>query len=155
MPWELLIKLVEFHLNNHCDMTVGLTSYLTDYTTDVGKIWINGFTNDIVKCLGREEYDTNLNKNIIPLTSAGIYIVNSQKFKNMYKTFLEDNQNIKETQVEMRDQLLPWLIGEKIFKVKGFDLRGEILDIGNYERIVYAKKHWKKYTINNQENSPL
>lgn len=155
LPWELLIKLVKFHLNNSCDMTMGLTSYLTDYTTDVGKIWINRSTNDIVKCLGRENHEINLNKDIIPLTSAGIYIVNPQKFKNMYKTFLKNNQEIKETRIEMRDQLLPWLIGENIFRVKGFDLRGEILDIGSYERIIYAKKHWKKYAINNQKNNFL
>lgn len=150
LPWQSLPKLVQFHLDNNCDVTIGLTDFLTETTTDVEKIWIKRATSDIVKCLAREEHETNLDNNIVPLTSVGAYVINPQKFKDMYKMFIETRNEIKRTQVEMRDQLLPWLVQEKLFKVKGFNLKGEILDVGSYERIVYAKKNWRKYTMDKE-----
>lgn len=155
LPWESLVKLVEFHLGNNSDVTIGLTSHLTDLTTDVGKIWMDKSTNKIVRCLGREEHITNYDQNILALTSAGVYVIDPQKFRDSYKAFLRIHRKTKRTQVEMRDQLLPWLIQGNIFTINGFDLKGEILDVGSYERIVYAKNSWKRYVLNNPESNYL
>lgn len=146
LPWLSFQDLIGFHLNNNCDVSVGLTDFITKHTTDIGKIWVDAHSKDIVKCLARDEMEANSNKNVIPLTSAGVYVVNPKKLKKIYRMFVEIYPEVKRTQIEMRDQLLPWLVQNQLFIVKGFNLRGEILDVGSYDRILYARDNWRKYT---------
>ena len=145
LPWDQLEDLITYHLKNNCAITVGLTDLISTHTTEVGKIWIDAENGSVTRCLARDEESDSSESGIIKSTSAGLYIADAQKLRQMYAEFCRLRPDLKRNQIEMRDQLLPWSIQDSRWVTKGFDLHKEILDVGDYDRILFAKKHWREY----------
>ena len=145
LPWDSLENMLRFHLDREADITLALTSVVTEWTTDVGKIWINKRTQRFEKCFSREEETPLSPDHAVPLTSAGAFVIDPARYKEIYQAFVASGDLPSGDRVDLRDNLLPWLSQESEFAIYGYDLKGEILDLGTPERIVYARQNWQAY----------
>lgn len=145
LPWYLFPQMIEYHQNKKNSVTIGLTDYITEYTSDVGKIWINNSNSYVVRCLDRNTTIIPTDNSFVPLTSAGVYAYECNILPEIYNTYLHQYPAIRGNQVEMRDHILPWILHEARYSVSGYNFGAEILDVGEYERIIFAKNNWRRF----------
>lgn len=145
LPWDSIIELLRFHSREGSDITFALTSVITENTVDVGKIWIDENSNEVVRCFARQEETPTPPSFISPLTSAAMFAINPTTYKRAYFEFRASGYLPDGSKVDFRDNLLPWLLANPNYIIKGYDVKGEALDIGTPERITYAQANWKTY----------
>lgn len=145
LPWHRLEAINRFHLTNGADITFGLTSVVTERTTDVGKILIEVDTNRLLKCYRRDEETKDVPANAIRLTSAGICVLNPQRYIQICEAYLGEYNLPDDSSISIRDNLLPWIGERSDYMVKGFDLEGEALDLGTSQNIKYGLENWMQY----------
>lgn len=146
LPWESLEFINRFHSTSGADITIGLTSVTTERTTDIGRILVNQDTNKLLRCFGRDEAIGHVPENAIRLTSAGMFVVNPLEYISIYDAYNDENCLNGDKQISMRDDLLPWMEQKGGYVVKGFDLKGEVLDLGTPRNIHYGLENWTRYT---------
>lgn len=147
IPWSSLEEMNRFHLLGNSDITFGLTSKITKLTTDIGKILIDRDTRKLIKCYGRNEEVIAMPKNAIQLTSAGTCVLNPKRYIKICRAFLTEHNLPDDSLISIRDDLLSWIEKKDSFIVRGFDLKGEALDIGTAEKVAYARANWKNYMV--------
>ncbi len=145
LPWINFEDMIRFHMSNSADMTLGVTSTVTEKTSDIGKIFVDRASNRIVKCYPRDAVVPQPSNNMIPLTSAGVEMVDAQKFLDIYASYIKNTNIPENTPISMRDDVLPWALIESNCQIYAFDLTGEALDIGTVDRVEYARSNWKNY----------
>jgi NDP-sugar pyrophosphorylase family protein len=143
LPWEGLSGMHGFHDAHEASITLGLTSYVTTRTTDVGKMVINNQTKQLQRCYGRKELVSELGESEVVLTSAAVMAINCKDYIDLCEEFSPDDSNAKTLSV--RDDVLPRASNEGQYVVFGYDLRGEILDLGTPNNIIYAQQNWQQY----------
>lgn len=145
LPWQCFKDIYQFHLLNNSDMTIALTSVVTERTAEAGKITIDRATNRLIRCYKRDEQVNDIPIDAIQLSSAGMTVINPTKFIQMCENFFIENNISNESYLSLRDHILPWIEHKSNYKVTGYDIKGEALDLGTPQNIKYAKENWEKF----------
>lgn len=145
LPWTKLADLYQQHSLRRPDVTLGLTSYITGRTTDVEKIVINASTKQLVACYARTDSIQPAPKGCINLTSAAATMIDVKRYQEMCAQFLDEETNQQDVLLSLRDDILPWVARKGNYLIEGYDLHGEILDMGTPDNIRYGQSHWNSY----------
>lgn len=146
LPWWSFGDMNAYHVISGSDITIGVTSVVSERTTDVGNIIVDSETNKIVKTLKRGDNTNDIPQGGVRLTSAGMFVLNPRIYMQIYEGFSTENGISEGTQVRMRDDLLPWMDAKGIYSIRGYDLKGEVLDLGTPDNILYGLQNWQRYT---------
>lgn len=146
LPWDRLADLCRQHVRLDADITLGLTSYITERTTDVGKIVVSTKTSRLLACYSRADKLTTTGPNRRNLTSAAATAVTIDGYVQICNTYRSQSNRPPTSPLSLRDDVLPWAAGHAAsFKIYGYDLQGEILDLGSPLNIRYGQSHWRDY----------
>jgi hypothetical protein len=111
------------------EITLGTTSVVTKWTSDVGRIVVENDTSRLIGCYPR---DCNP---IVPvpgsanLTSAGTMCVSVASYVELIHSF-RNATGYDGHEISLRDQILPWAVKESFCDIRAYDLGGEVLDLG-------------------------
>lgn len=144
LPWQNVASMVERHKAWGTDLTVGVTSYTTERTTDIGKMIVEESTDRILWCYGREDQVPKGRKGSTPLTSAAVTAISTTSYVEMCDAYLSRAGQAEV--LSIRDHVLPYVDQLGGFAVHAYDVEGEILDLGTPANIAYGKTHWAQYT---------
>lgn len=148
LPWLNFREMLAAHVDNSADITFGVASVITERTSDIGKIMVEKYSNRLVKCYARNEIiHQPVGDNLIPLTSAGIVLVDAQRFSEMYITYTKESNTPQNIPLSIRDNILTWALAKPDNQIFTFDLSGEALDIGTEDRVLYARENWRNYML--------
>jgi len=151
LPWVNFEAMIKSHANKSADITFGVTSVITERTSDVGKILVEEASTKLIKCYGRDESVSQPTKNNILLTSAGVVVVDAQRFSEMYNRYILDKGIANNTPISIRDNILQWALIKPDYRIYTFDVAGEALDIGTEDRVNYARENWENYMVKSQK----
>lgn len=143
LSWEGLTKLNRQHAASGADVTLGVTSHITERTTDVGKIIAEEATNRLLWCYGRADEGGGDMAGALPLTSVGANVVSTARYVELCDTYLSSNPTAKT--LGLRDQVAGWAIRAGGFEMQACDIGGEILDLGTPVNIQYGQENWSDY----------
>jgi len=146
LPWRGLAKMNEYHSRNNTAVTFGVTSHITERTTDVGKFVVENDTNRLLWCYPRDaknlEGDRNGSRG---LTSAAAMAITVSEYTDMIDSFVQEKADQPDKKISFRDDIAPWLIGHNEFRVHAYDVQGEALDLGTPQNIAYGTNNWQNY----------
>ncbi len=144
LPWAALVEMNWQHAKRKADITLGLTSFVTARTTDVGKIVLDE-TDKLAYCYSRDETPLPAQTGLRNLTSAAATAIDIRRYAALCDTYRR-SLNRPPEQLSLRDDILPWAaVDDHGFNVQGFDVQGEILDLGTPANIRYGQRHWQDY----------
>ena len=146
LPWRGLARMVDFHSRNGAGMTFGVTSHITERTTDIGKMVVEEDTGRLIWCYPREEQNpTGDRLRSRGLTSAASMVVSVSQYKEVIDAYTSECAAHGTKKISFRDEIAPWLIRNGEHQVYAFDVRGEVLDLGTPSTIAYGIEHWQNY----------
>lgn len=144
VPWESLATLNRNHRQRGADVTLGLTSYLTDRTTDIGKMIVEEGTDRLLWCYGRTEQPPEPLSGSRNLTSGAVTVVSIERYTEMCDTYVRTHPN-GAADLSLRDNVLSWALQGGDFSVQGYDMGGEVLDLGTPANIHHGQANWACY----------
>lgn len=144
LNWEGLASMNRDHAARGADVTMGVTSYITERTTDVGKFITEDESNRLLWVYGRENVDLNHMPGVRPLTSAAANTFSIKRFVDLFELYLKTHPE-HEGALSLRDQVVPWAVHTGEFIINAYDMRGEILDLGTPQNIRYGQDNWQDY----------
>ena len=145
LPWNSLATMNQQHAETGTDVTLGLTSVITERTTDVGKIVTEEGTGRLLWTFGRTDAMPPNLSGAQNMTSAAATSINTERYVALCEDF---RRSAGHTAVELslRDNVLPWAAAsEALYDIQGFDIQGEILDLGTPANIHYGQQNWQNY----------
>lgn len=144
LPWQALAEMNLQHAKRAADVTLGLTSFVTERTTDVGKIVLDA-DDKLAGCYSRQETPRPAPAGFRNLTSAAATAINIKRYAALCEAYYQSLDHAP-GQLSLRDDVLPWAAADSHgFNIQGFDIKGEILDLGTPSNILYGQKHWQDY----------
>ncbi len=146
VPWDALVTMNERHASRQADITVGLTSYITERTTDVGKIIVDPEDGRVVRVHGRTEKSV-CGDDEQALTSAGLSVVSIPRYSELCSEYETSRGLGDKKPFGLRDDVLPWALRKGKLGIYGHDLHGEVLDLGTPENIRYGQENWSEYVL--------
>jgi NDP-sugar pyrophosphorylase family protein len=146
VPWNGLAGMNEHHASTQAVVTSGLTSVVTARTTDVDRFIVNPDDGHIVRLYGRTETPI-VQPGEKALTSAGLTVVTIESYVPLCERFVSSRGPHNEQPFGVRDDVLPWALVAGESGLYGYDLQGEVLDLGTPSNIHYGKKNWRDYVI--------
>lgn len=144
LPWGGLASMMGRHKIWGSDLTIGVTSHVTERTTDVGKMIIEEGTDRILRCYGRDENPKGYYGDSRALTSAATTAIHIPSYVAMCQQYREANPTY-EGALSVRDHILPLASQLGEFTVHAYDIHGEVLDLGTPANIQYGQAHWQDY----------
>ena len=146
LPWGGLAEMTDFHAQNGDGITAGVTSYITERTTDVGRLVVEDDTNRLLWCYPREAQDLKGDQvGSRGLTSAAAMVINIAEYMTILDVYKSESAEPGTEKIGFRDDIAPWLIQNGEYQVRAFDVRGEVLDLGTPKNIAYGIEHWQDY----------
>jgi len=149
LPWPSVAAMSQRHADLDSDITLGVTSHTTEFTTDTGNIIGHTETGKLVWCTGRETTDRpTLTSSTKEFASAAATAISIERFPQLYTAYNDAHPEKPTTPpASLRDDLMPWVTsGPTDFDVRVYDLAGEILDLGTPDRIRFGQDNWQKYS---------
>lgn len=147
VPWDGLVMMNEIHTNRGATATAGLTSVVTERTTDVGKIIMDAENGRIIRVFSRTE-DSWCHDGELALTSCGLTVVSIGPYLDLCRQYVSSREPGDQRPFGLRDDILPWAMRTGRSDIYGHDLRGEILDLGTPDNIRYGQQNWSDYVLN-------
>jgi len=145
LPWQGVASMDKRHATWGSDITVGVTSYVTERTTDVGKIIVEDDSDRILWCYSREETnDTHLSGSQA-LTSAAATSISMEGYADICNIYLADTPEHGGAPLSFRDHVIPWASRTGAFPIRAYDIQGEVLDLGTPANIYYGQDNWQNY----------
>lgn len=144
LPWESLATMNRNHRQRGTDVTLGLTSYLTDRTTDIGKMIVEDGTDRLLWCYGRTEEPPEPLFGSRNLTSGAVTVVSIERYVAMCDAWASLHPDMTED-LSLRDNVLSWALQSGGFTIQGHDMRGEVLDLGTPANIYHGQANWARY----------
>lgn len=145
LPWRNVASMDRHHKSWNTDVTMGVTSYTTERTTDVGKIIVEDNTDRILWCYGRNDEPDKELKGSQALTSAAATSINMHGYADTCQAYLDDHPGHGKAPLSLRDHVMPWAARNSDFSVRAFDIKGEVLDLGTPSNIYYGQENWLRY----------
>lgn len=145
LPWGKLVDMNLKHAAKRFDITLGVTSFVTERTTDVGKLVFENKSDKLIACYDRTQKVPPLAPGTRGLTSAAATTISVDRYRELGRVFREMNHLVPLDPISLRDDMLPWIVKNGGFDVRAYDIKGEILDLGTPANIYYAQKHWQDY----------
>jgi NDP-sugar pyrophosphorylase family protein len=146
LPWKSAAGMNIEHARTGADITVGVTSYITPRTTDVGKIVGETDTNRLLWCYARNASDLPQLPGSQNLTSAAAAVISIERYAEICEAYQASNPQAEGLPLGMRDNILPWVAKtHPRFNVQLYDIQGEMLDLGTPEKIRYGQENWEQY----------
>jgi NDP-sugar pyrophosphorylase family protein len=145
LPWENIASMARRHDQWGSDVTVGVTSHITDQTTDVGKIIVEDATERVIWCYGRTEATPGKLSGCTGLTSAGATGLTMAGYSDLCETYLASRTSGQDQTLSFRDHVLPWSALNNTFAIHAYDIQGEVLDLGTPDNLRYGQEHWQEY----------
>lgn len=142
VPWESLAPMNKSHRQRGADVTLGLTSYVTDRTTDVGKMILEEGTDRLLWCYGRTESPPEPIPGSRNLTSGAVTVISIERYIEMCDTYTATHPN---EEASLRDNVLSWALQGGGFSIQGHDMGGEVLDLGTPANIYHGQADWARY----------
>lgn len=147
VPWDGLVTMNEIHAQRNATVTAGLTSFVTERTTDVGKIVVNATDGRIVRVFGRTD-EPWCGDGELALTSCGLTVVTVDPYLDLCRKYVSSRESNNTQPFGLRDDVLPWAMRTSPSGIYGHDLHGEILDLGTPDNIRYGQTNWSDYVLN-------
>jgi len=153
MPWQSAYDLSVAHQTNlAANITLGVTSLVTEHTTDVGKFVSETASNRLIKCYGRNDAVPPQNAGMTALTSAAVTAINLDGYSTLCAGYtLGPGASSQERKLSLRDDILPWAVADDSHASHGiyvFDIKTEILDMGTAAGIAEGLSNWRHYVGN-------
>lgn len=145
VPWSSLVPMNELHARRQATVTSGLTSYVTERTTDVGKFIVD-VEGRVVRIYNRRE-QSNVGLREKALTSAGLSVVAIGPYVELCREYVTSHALQEGQPFGLRDNILPWALNVGVAGLYGHDLRGEVLDLGTPGNIRYGQENWSRYVL--------
>ena len=146
LPWQSAANMNIAHAKTGADITVGVTSYITPRTTDVGKIVGETDTNRLLWCYARDVTELPQLPGAQNLTSAAAAVISIERYAGLCAAYQTSNPQAEGLPMGMRDNLLPWVATtHPNFSVQLYDIQGEMLDLGTPDKIRYGQENWEQY----------
>jgi len=145
IPWNELVNMNEEHARRQTPITWGLTSHITERTADPGKVIVDPTDGRRVvrNYYGRAE-DPVVGKRELALTSAGVWVVSPDAYREMCREYKASRGMDNEQPIGPQDSVILWAASPGRHDVYGYDLRGEVLDLGE-RNIRYGQMYWRQY----------
>ncbi len=140
LPWESLAAMNRQHANSGADVTMGVTSMVTERTTDLEKIIAEENTDRLLWCYGRDEPPCESMPGLRKLTSAAATTIAMERYAELCNRFRSDGKP-----VSFRDDVALSAARSTEYDIQVFDVLGEILDLGTPANIAYGQAHWSDY----------
>jgi len=144
VPWESLAPMNRHHRQRGADVTLGLTSHVTDRTTDVGKMIVEAETDRLLWCYGRTEVPPEPLAGSRNLTSGAVTVVSIERYTEMCDAYAAAFPN-GAADLSVRDNVLSWALRGSDFSIHGYDMSGEVLDLGTPANIYHGQANWARY----------
>jgi NDP-sugar pyrophosphorylase family protein len=144
LPWDGVAAINRQHREIGADITFGVTSHITERTTDVGKIIVEEGTDRFLWGYGRAEEPPS-HPGTRNLTSAPSHVIAIERFTELCDAYQEAHPERASEPLSLRDDMLPWIRQNGGFDVRAFDIEGEVLDLGTPATIQYGQENWRKY----------
>lgn len=144
VPWESLAPMNKSHRQRGADVTLGLTSCVTDRTTDVGKMIVEEGTDRLLWCYGRTENQPEPMPGSRNLTSGAVTVISIERYIEMCSTYAATHPD-GSTSLSLRDNVLAWALQGGDFNIQGHDMGGEVLDLGTPANIYHGQANWDRY----------
>ncbi len=145
LPWKGVASMDERHATWDSDITVGVTSHVTERTTDVGKIIVANGTDQVVRCYGRSEQADDDIPGTRALTSAAATSIDMEGYTRICGAYLDSSPAHANTPLSLRDHVMPWASSTGEALIHAYDIQGEILDLGTPANIRYGQEQWQQY----------
>lgn len=145
LPWDHLVDMNRRHVSTGADVTFGVTSHVTERTTDVGKIVVENGTDRLLWGYGRTEEAPPAYSGTRNLTSAPSHVISIERFVELCNTYREHHPERATEPLSLRDDMLSWIRSNGGFEVRAYDIEGETLDLGTPANIYYGQENWRKY----------
>jgi NDP-sugar pyrophosphorylase family protein len=145
LPWASLANMNGQHARQGSDITVGVTSYITDRTTDIGRLVVEDETNRLLWCYGRDEEPHGDRSGSRGLTSAAATTIDINQYLEMCDEYRICHIEDADMPPGFRDAIAQWAIRSTGFKIHAYDIEGEVLDLGTPDNIYYGQKNWINY----------
>jgi NDP-sugar pyrophosphorylase family protein len=146
VPWGGLAAMNEQHAHRRATVTAGLTGFVTERTTDVGRFIVDRRDGRIVRLYGRTE-QPRVGVGEKALTSAGLSVVAIEPYVGLCRRYVDGLALDGKQIFGLRDDVLPWALREGEVGLYGHDLNGEVLDLGTPPNIRYGQKNWSQYVV--------
>lgn len=146
IPWGGLVTMNERHAARKAAVTAGLTSYVTERTTDVGKFIVDPADSRIMRIYGRTE-EPIVDDGELALTSAGLSVVSIEPYIALCQEYEASRQDNDKRPFGMRDDVMPWALKINKSGLYGHDLHGEVLDLGTPNNIRHGQENWNEYVL--------
>lgn len=145
LPWRSLAELATDHTRKSATVTFGVTSLVTERTTDVGRMITNVHNQTLVKCFNRTEtLPENLEPGTQAMTSAAATAINVNAYTSLIDIYRNETQS-DSAKISFRDDIAPWVTAGSKYSINTYDIRGEVLDLGTPYNITYGIEHWRDY----------
>lgn len=145
LPWRAIRSMDERHRSWGSSITMGVTSYATERTTDVGKIIVENDADRVLWCYDRSAQAEGKLDGSRALTSAAATSIDNEDYAAICQAYLDSNPTHANTPLSLRDHVAPWASSTSSFVIEAFDLQGEVLDLGTPENILYGQGNWQHY----------
>lgn len=145
LPWQAIRSMDERHRSWGSSITMGVTSYITDRTTDVGRIIVEDGADRVLWCYDRNAQAEGSLNGSRALTSAAATSIDNESYAAICRAYLSSNPAHGNTPLSLRDHVVPWASSTGAFVIEAFDLQGEVLDLGTPENILYGQGSWQHY----------
>jgi NDP-sugar pyrophosphorylase family protein len=145
LPWNKLAAMNERHSHRRADVTLGVTSYITSRTTDVGRLVVEDKTDRLLWCYGRAEEPAEERLGSKRLTSAAATVISIARYVGICEAYRFSNPEHSNAPLSFRDHVAGWAARMPQFDIQAFDLCGEILDLGTPSNIYYGQNNWSQY----------
>ena len=143
LPWDGIAEMNLAQIQRGSGVTVSVTSYITERTTDVGKFMVEPNTGRLLRVYARDEAVP-----IVPgaarRTCAGAMAISINSFVELCNAYLRAQTDDVQC-IGLRDQVLPWALEKGGFELYSHDVRGEVLDLGIPPNIRYGQENWRQY----------
>ncbi len=145
LPWLGIADMTKRQPKDGTDVTVGVTSHVTDRTTDLGRLIVEDKSNRLLWCYGRSEEPGESRPGSRGLTSAAAMAISINRYKELCETYIKSSSSQVREPLSLRDQVLPWAVRANCFQILAYDLGGEALDLGSPSNIHYGQQNWEQY----------
>ena len=145
LPWNNLARMNERHAQLGADITMSITSVVTERTTDVGKMIVEEETDRLLWSFDRAAKQPLVLPGARNLTSAAANVISIDRFVKMVDHYRSVFPERQQQPLSMRDEMLPWARSVGSYSVQAYDIQGEVLDLGTPANIHYGQSNWEHY----------
>lgn len=148
IPWNRLVDMNAWHASNRAHATWGVTSFVTERTADIGKVIVAAHDHEVVRVFYDRAEQPAAQDHEQSLTSAGVWAVSLDWYARVCQAYraskgLRDGQALRPG-----DSPIIWAANTGGQGIYGYDLQGEVLDLGTPGNIRYAQRNWRQYLVN-------